>query len=476
MKQLRKYQEEGVAFLKNRGAALLADEPGLGKTGTSIKTVVELDAWRILVLCPHTMLYVWESEIYDWDDNCEVCVVEGSYQEKKKKLLEGFEAGNPKRKYIITNWETLSQKKQLPLANLPWDVVIGDEIHKIKNRNAKMSKALKQITNVGKKKIRKYGLSGTPYINSADELWSILNWLDPVRWSSYWQFVNKYMIVHDTPFGKQYKNLKNDGIELQQDIRPWYLRRRKVEVLKELPPKQYQHIWTDISKTQYDMYMTMKHDFIAEFGDTYVDAATQLAQHIRFRQLVVSPAVLDPTFPDDSPRLDTAVEYIEQMAGPVVVFSHFVAGTTLMKARLEKRGIPCEIITGAVSAHERHRIIQWFQGQPKTTTCAVLCTIGAGGVGTTLTNANTVVFLDQDWSPSVNAQAEDRCHRFGQKDPVTIVTLAIPQTIDMRVMQVLHGKSSEFGKVFSSDVIGTPPKPGKLNIREAEKAIWDSEE
>ena len=463
MLELRDYQRVGVDFLKSRGAALLADAPGIGKTPQTIVAIKELDSYRVLVFCPNSMVYVWAEEIERWDEEAEAIPLVGSYQQKRKTLITEYTPTDSKRKYFITNWETLSQKNKLPLQNCVWDVVVGDEIHKIKNRRTQTTKQLKLITNSKKQKVRKIGLSGTPFINSADELWSILNWFDPKRWSSYWKFVDTYMVVTNAPWGKQITGQKFGGKLLEADIRPWVLRRLKSEVMKELPDKQYQHIWTDISKTQYDLYMSLKRDFFAEYGDFEIDAAGLLDQLIRFRQIVVSPAVLDPSLPDDSPRLDAVEEYVVNYGQPVVIFSNFVSTVHLLEQRLAKHKIPTWSIHGSVPAKDRADSIRAFQNHKGSG--AMLCTIGAAGVGITLHNASTILFVDRDWSPAINGQAEDRVHRHGQKNAVNVVTFGIPGTIDTRVISVLNSKAKEFKKVFASEVVGTPAKPGKMKIR-----------
>lgn len=465
--ELRKYQRTGVDFLKNRGAVLLADAPGIGKTPQTIVAIKELDEYRILVLCPNSMVFVWAEEISKWDEDAIAVPVIGSYAEKRSTLINEYDPTNKTRKYFITNWETLAQTKRLPFENCVWDVVVADEVHKIKNRKAKTTRALKQITNTKKRKVRKIGLSGTPFINSADELWSILNWFDPKRWSSYWKFVETYMVMENRPWGKQIVGQKYGGKLLEADIRPWMLRRLKSDVLKELPDKQYQHIWTEISKLQYDLYMSMKRDFFIEYGDVEIDASGLLDQLIRFQQLIVSPAVLDPSLPDESPRLDAVEEYVVNYGKPVVVFSRFVATIHLLEQRFQKVGIPTWSIYGDVSSQDRADRVHAFQAHNGPG--VMLCTIAAGGVGITLHNASTILFVDRDWSPAINGQAEDRVHRFGQKNAVNVVTFGIPGTVDTRVIQVLNTKAKEFKKIFISDAIGTPPKPGKMRIHMKEE-------
>jgi SNF2 family DNA or RNA helicase len=452
--ELRKYQREGVNFLKQpRGTALLADQQGLGKTIQVITACKELDIERILVVCPKPVISVWEQEIPIWDTSARAVPLLGTPAQKTRALKEGWAFQG--RTYFITNWETLLQAS-VPLANLPWHCVVADEAHRIKNRKAKRTKALKKIRTQ-----RKFAATGTPFDKNPDELWSLLNWLSPGRWKSYWQFYNSYLEWTDTPWGREITGLKSDGKLLEADIQPWVLRRLKSQVLTELPPKQYQYIWCNLSKTQYEIYQQLSRDFLAEFDGITVETPGVLARLTRFRQLTASPAVLDADLPDDSLKLDAVADYISDMDEPVVVFSCFVDSLWLLADRIgkfkEKR--PVWIYTGDTSHEDKKQFIEQFQSQKPGEKGIFLATIGAAGVGITLHRASTVLFIDRDWSPANNEQAEDRVHRMGQPSSVNVVTFAVPKTIDTHVLKLLDEKRETFAKVMAADVIGKPEPP-----------------
>lgn len=454
---LRPYQKKGIQFLKNRKAALLADQPGLGKTIQAICAVKESRDFRILVLCPKIMLDTWGQEIQKWHSGSVVVYVLGSPQQKAEIIKREFLSEIATTKYFITNWESIIQQKT-NIDRVHWDVIIADEAHRIKNRKTKTAKCLKKI-----KTRKKYALSGTPFTNKPEELWSLLNWLAPKNWSSYWKFFETYLEYQNTPWGKQITGLKSGGTTLKKDIQPLVLRRLKSHVLKELPPKSYQHMWSMISPLQHKLYMQLRKEFLAEYHDTTVQAPGVLAQLIRFRQLVISPRLLGEEFPDDSPRLDDIAEYISDLDCPVIVFSNFVGTLHLLATRLQKRGLSeLFFIHGQQSQKQNQAAMQQFQ--TSTGSPVMLATIDAAGVGITLTNANVIVFCDRSWSPAKNEQAEDRAHRIGQDNPVNIISFGIPGTIDERVEKLLYQKKEDFSKVLASDVIGLPDKPGKAVI------------
>lgn len=209
------------------------------------------------------------------------------------------------------------------------------------------------------------------------------------------------------------------------------------------------------------MYAQLTKDFLTEFGGVTVESPGVLARMTRFRQLTVSPAVLDFDYPDDSPKLDAIAEYIEDLNEPVVVFSCFVDSLWLLADRIgkfkDKRKL--WLFTGETPHDERTQYIKEFQNQRAGESGIFLATIGAAGVGITLNRASTVVFIDRDWSPANNEQAEDRVHRMGQRGSVNVVTFAVPDTIDMYVLKLLQQKRETFAKVLAADVIGKPPKP-----------------
>jgi SNF2 family DNA or RNA helicase len=329
-------------------------------------------------------------------------------------------------------------------------------IWRAKNRKAKRTKALKKIRTQ-----RKFAATGTPFDKNPDELWSILNWLSPGRWNSYWKFYNTYLEWADTPWGRKITGLKSDGKLLEKDIQPWVLRRLKSQVLTELMPKQYQYIWVNLSKTQYTMYEQLRKDFLTEYDGTLMESPGVLARLTRFRQLTASPAVLSVDYPDQSPKLDAVAEYISDMDEPVVVFSCFVDSLWLLANRIakqkEKRNI--WIYTGELPHEEKKEYIRQFQAQEPGEKGVFLATIGAAGVGITLHRASTVLFIDRDWSPANNEQAEDRVHRMGQPNAVNIVTFAVPNTIDTHVLKLLDEKRKTFAKVLAADVIGKPSPP-----------------
>jgi SNF2 family DNA or RNA helicase len=453
-RKLRNYQREGVNFLKQpRGTVLLADQQGLGKTIQVITACKELDLLHVLVVCPKPVISVWEQEVPLWDTQARVVPLLGTPAQKARTLRDNW--GVEGRTYFVTNWETLLQTG-VPLANLPWHCVVADEAHRIKNRKAKRTKALKKIRTQ-----RKIAATGTPFDKNPDELWSLLNWLSPGRWSSYWKFYNTYLEWTDTPWGRKVTGLKSDGKLLEKDIQPWVLRRLKSQVLTELPPKQFQYIWVNLSKTQFKMYEQLTKEFLAEYDGTSMESPGVLARLTRFRQLTASPTVLHADFPDDSPKLDAVADYISDMDEPVVVFSCFVDSLWLLADRIgkfkEQRKL--WLYTGDTPHEEKKKAIEEFQAQKPGEKGIFLATIGAAGVGITLHRASTALFIDRDWSPANNEQAEDRVHRMGQPNAVNIVTFAVPKTIDTHVLKLLDEKRQTFAKVLAADVIGKPTPP-----------------
>jgi SNF2 family DNA or RNA helicase len=388
-----------------------------------------------LVIAPLTTLGMWKEHFDELTDLTTVVI-------DPKKRLQSWERFDRTRADVFCcHWEVV---RLMPELHQPrWLHIIADECHRMKNRKAQQTKAVKALAGYWKT-----AMSGTPVVNRPDELWSVLNWLQPKQYSSYWKFFKAHVMV-ETQFarGHQYQQVvgpKNLEL-LHKNIEPWFVRRLKKDVLLDLPDKYYTEIKVDLNYQQRRIYNQMRDDMLAWIGqqqDEVLPAPVVIAQLTRLQQFAIAYA----TFNDDhvqlsepSSKLDAVMEIIDETEEQVVVFSRFKQAVNLLAYRLEQHGIKYVLLTGDVSQEERTRAVAKFQrGEAQV----FIGSIAAGGVGITLHAASTVVFIDRDWSPALNSQAEDRLHRYGQKNAVQVIDIVARNTIDLGKHQMLETKAS----------------------------------
>lgn len=437
--KLYDFQQEAVDKLKDVNCRLIGDEMGSGKTveGMALDLINREPGDKTLVVAPlSTLKTTWEKHFKE-HTNLKTRVVN-----PKKR---GWLFRDDKVDVYITHWESLRLFIKEPSIQNPsilkinWKHIIADEVHRARNRGTQQTKALKRIPAV-----YKTGLTGTPIVSKPDNLWSILNWLYPEEYSSYWRFFHTYVkAVREQANGRWFwkaVGTKNEK-QLQDNMEPFFIRRLKKEILPFLPEKYYSTIEVELTPVQRKAYDQMKEYMLAwlEEQERFLAAPVVIAQLTRLQQLSV--AYTDGkkmTYP--SSKIKVLMEIInDNPSESIVVFSRFKQAITLVEGMLKASEIPYVKITGDVPSFLRASAIEKFQ---KGDVKIFLGTIGAGSEGITLTRANTVIFLDRDWTPAANAQAEDRLHRVGQDSSVHVIDLIGRNTIDTRRNKTLEMKKS----------------------------------
>jgi len=444
MPELFPYQQEDVDAMESVPGVLLASEPGTGKTFIACEELSNAEPERVLIICPNTVKSVWEDTLKAFGYYGPLMTLNGT----TRSQIANFDGG-----VLIVNWEALARIPRLSV--IEWDYVIADEAHYAKNRKVKRTKALKML-----RAKHKRALTGTPLVNKPDELWSLLNWLYPDAYRSYWRFFERYVSYEiKYPYGyKEIRGVKNVET-LRKEISAFTIRRLKKDVLPQLPDKYYTTLRVDLSPQQRRAYDAMKEDSLAwleqEPQDQPLPAPTVLAQLTRLRQFASAYCTIEfgwtqfdhqVTMSEPSSKLDALMELLADMGDePVVVFSQFKQLVNLAKQRLDTAGIPTWIMTGDTPESERANIISAFQqGQGRV----FIATIQSGGVGNTLHRASTAIFLDRTWSPAINLQAEDRLHRIGQENAVQIINIQADDTVDQVVEETLDRKWSWIRKIL----------------------------
>jgi SNF2 family DNA or RNA helicase len=432
------YQQEAVERMIASESFLLADEMGLGKTVCALWEIRERGRTqgvnRVLVVCPKSVISVWQDHIEWLLPKAEVY---SSAQEMARRPL------GQHIQFVVTNYEQVRINNSAYL-KVFWDYVISDEAHYLKNRKALRTRATKRLRAKYKR-----ALSGTPMVNRPDELWSILNWLYPSKFKSYWRyfeyFVRYVQLVGPHGSYKKIVGPKNTS-ELKEILEPFMLRRLKRDVLKELPEKYYTHLKVEMSPQQRRAYEEMRKESLAWVGaheDEPVPAPMVVARLTRLRQFAAAYAFRDDEgnmrMAEPSCKLDALMELLEDTEEPIVVYSQFKQMIKMAERRLDAAKVPYVSLTGDTPNADRGRLVERFQsGKARV----FLGTTKAGGVGITLHRASTVVFLDRSWSPADNLQAEDRLHRIGQKNAVQVIIIQSDAQVDKDVEKKLDLKWS----------------------------------
>lgn len=439
------HQREGFHFGMQHDKWLLADEPGLGKTKSVIDIAVAKKLQRgykhCLIICGiNGLKWNWQNEIKIHSN--ETGWILGQRTKNNKtiigsntdKLNDILNIDKINSYFLITNVESLRDDHiQYELAHLCRDKTIGfvaiDEIHVCKNASSKQGKGILKL-----QPECRIAMTGTPLMNNPLDLFIILKWLGYEK-HPFYTFKQHYCVLGG--FGGYqvvgYRNLD----EVQEALNQLMLRRLKSDVL-DLPDKLYIDEYVEMSSKQAKIYKEVT-DYVKSNIDKISTSINPLAELIRMRQATGYTGILSSTV-QESAKLDRMEELVNECVSnnkKVVIFSNWTQITDIAYARLCKKHNG-EIITGATKDNERQNIVKEFQTNPN---CKfIVGTIGAMGTGITLTEGTVEIFLDEPWTRASKAQAEDRCHRIGSNENITIYTIMCKNTIDERIHQIIERK------------------------------------
>jgi SWI/SNF-related matrix-associated actin-dependent regulator of chromatin subfamily A-like protein 1 len=414
------FQKKGIAFINAKnGRALLADQMGLGKSLQALGYLqLHLKKRPALIVVPASLKLNWEREAHLWMPN------------PKTQVLSGGTPYKITGEIIIINYDILPKwKDALKAINI--QVLILDEIHYIKSSSAQRTKAVKQLA---KGIPHVIGLSGTPIINRPIEAYNAIKIINPMVVGDNWDFGKKFCNLHHNGYSWDFNGASNTDKLHELLINTIMLRRLKSDVLTDLPDKI--HSFVPIELDNEKEYQSAENNFIAfvqrtkgaEAAEKANNAAT-LAEIEGLKQLAVKG------------KMKQVIDWINNFLeadGKLVVFAvHKFVIDTLM-AEFNKNQVMAVKIDGSVPNNIRQEMVNQFQGNPKVK--LFIGNIQAAGVGITLTAASNVAFIELPWTPGAVVQAEDRCHRIGQKDSVGIHYLLATNTIEEKIAKLLDKK------------------------------------
>lgn len=433
---LRDYQLTGVKWLYNiykcELGSILADEMGLGKSIQLIYLIKQIikeqkDA-KILIVAPTSLIFNWEKEFNKFGKELKYQVIYGT----KQKRLEQLEKNDSN--ILITTYGLLREDLEI-YKQINFEVMAIDEAQNIKNISTMISKAVKKVN----AKV-KFALTGTPLENSVLELWSIFDFIMPGYLANIKVFQAKYNI----------KDMNKENIDklnnLNEQIKPFILRRKKEDVLKDLPPKIENNIYIELNETQKKLYAANvkktkeeMEEIIATEG--YKKARFKILQLLtKLRQLCIDPRIVYSNYKGESSKITQLVDITKDIIKnnhKILIFTSFKTALDIVEKELNKQKIKTYTIEGSVSSKKRMELVEKFNNDD---TDVFLITIKSGGTGLNLTSADVVIHLDLWWNPQVENQATDRAHRIGQKNSVEVIKLICKGTIEERILELQNKK------------------------------------
>jgi SNF2 family DNA or RNA helicase len=455
---LREYQKVGYNWFKTLDylgfGGILGDEMGLGKTLQAITFILANKGSKTLIVAPTSLIYNWISEFEKFAPVAKVAAVNGS-KEEREEILKNIE----KFDVVITTYNLLKRDLEI-YKEIDFDYCILDEAQNIKNPNSQNAVAVKEI-----KARTRFALSGTPIENSLMELWSIFDFIMPGY------------LYDEKRFSVRYHKKLRECPEVLEDlnrlIKPFILRRRKKDVLKELPDKIEKTLMVTLEEEQkkiYKVYANHAMELIENKvrNDEFKNSKIEILSYItKLRQLCLDPTVLMNDYSGGSTKIEALVELLHKSIEEghrVLVFSQFTSVLKNIHKRLSMEGISFSYLDGSVPSEKRMNMVKAFNEGENS---VFLISLKAGGTGLNLTSADVVIHFDPWWNPAVEEQATDRAHRIGQKNVVEVIKIIAKGTIEEKILSLQQDK-----KKLISELMGDELSSGESFASLSEEEIF----
>lgn len=428
---LRDYQVSGFEFFKTLSdyqfGGILADEMGLGKTIQTIAFLLSNKDKKSIVITPTALIYNWKNELEKFAPTLKVGLLHASKSEREKILdnIDNYDV-------LLTTYTTYKNDID-KYKNISFDYCIIDEAQNIKNPDAIITKAIKNVN----AKV-KFALTGTPIENNLMELWSIFDFIMPGY------------LYNKSKFKSIFINNDKNIIELKNLIKPFILRRTKKEVITELPDKIEQKIIIDLEKEHKRAYKGYVNLITRKIKENNQDNITVFSYLTKLRQLCLSPELMVKNYQGKNSKLDVLINIINDSSDEkILVFSQFTKVLEVIGKRLNEENISYSYLDGKTSAKDRVKLVEEFNTNNNK---VFLISLKAGGTGLNLTSANIVVHFDPWWNPAVEDQASDRAHRIGQKNVVNVIKLIAKGTAEERVINLQETKKELIEDVINGNL------------------------
>ena len=444
--ELRPYQKEGFKWINEITdlgfGGVLADDMGLGKTLQIIAFLLSQKKSKSIVVVPTSVIYNWMDEFEKFAPSIRIGLVHGS-KSKRDKVLRDFKRGlgikieekNLKEKsyekydVLLTTYGTLKNDEKA-YENLSFDYCIIDEAQNIKNPSAQATLSVKNI-----KSRCNIALTGTPIENNLMELWSIFDFVMPGYLFTKERFRERFILDES--------NLS----ELKSLITPFILRRLKEEVLSELPEKLEKKYLVEMKGKQKQLYSFYVNAIKNQLNENKSseksgrDKINLFAYLTKLREICLDPSLVVPDYKGGSSKLTVVKEIVKdasESGKKILLFSQFTSVLQKIEEDFKKEDISYLYLDGGTSAKDRVERVKKFNEDSNIK--VFLISLKAGGVGLNLTSASVVIHFDPWWNPSVEDQATDRVHRFGQENKVEVIKLVAKDTIEEKIVLMQEDK------------------------------------
>jgi SWI/SNF-related matrix-associated actin-dependent regulator 1 of chromatin subfamily A len=453
METLFPYQVIGANWLAKKKVALLADEMGLGKSAQAISACDEVKSQKVLVVCPAVAKVNWLREFHKFGK-----------QSRNFQIVHGY--STPIDPFISTIISYDSLVSGIFGLGHHYDTLIIDEVHLLKSLDAKRTKVVFGKDGIVRRAKRVWALSATPAPNDVSELWVILYTFGATK-LNYFDFINHYCEVEMGNYGPKILGNKKENLEeLKKILGGVMLRRKKEEVMKELPPISYSDVVVEPGEVDIELtkdfiqyaFPEDRRDVLQEqLNKDYEDVSNIIERFgergdktiIMLEAMAKSVSTLRRY--NGLQKLAPVIELIKQELkskayDKLVIFAvHRDVIEGLRQGLMEFNPVT---LYGGTPAEQRQRNIDRFQKVKKTK--IFIGNIQAAGTAITLTAAHQVIFVEQDWVPANNAQAAMRCHRIGQTKPVFVRFIGIANSIDNQIASILRRKTKQLTELFDT--------------------------
>lgn len=451
--ELLPYQIDGIAFAAGTGRVVLADDMGLGKTiqgiGMAELLARECNISRVLIVCPASVKAQWRNEIIKFCDRDSAIVV--------GEATDRFDQYRNGAFFTICNYEQVLRDLQA-IEQVNWDLIILDEGQRIKNWEAKTSRAIKAL-----KSPYALVLSGTPLENRLEELYSVMEFIDDRRLGPDFRFQQRHRVSDDVGRVEGYKNLD----ALRELLKPVLLRRTRDMVMKQLPPRTTEIIKIAPTAEQMEIHAANKKIVAQIVRKPYITEMDLLRMQkalLLCRMVADSTVLVNKEEPGYSTKFDRLAELLPLLAAEdgrkVILFSEWTTMLSLIEKNILKpASIQYVRLDGSVAQKKRQALVNQFQNDPE---CTFFITTNAGATGLNLQAANTVVNVDLPWNPAILEQRIGRAHRMGQKRPVQVYLMVTEGTLEEGMLATLAVKKglSTAALDIESDVTKIDMKSG----------------
>ena len=442
---LRPYQKTGFQWLKTLESygfgGILADEMGLGKTLQVIAflaTVPKKTTQKTsLVVCPASLIYNWGEELTKFAPQLSYRLILGTAAERKA-LRDRADTD-----VWVTSYELLRQDIG-DYSRQEFYCCVLDEAQHIKNAATLTSKAVKQINSR-----QRFVLTGTPVENRLSELWNLFDFL----MSGYLYTNTAFREKLEKPIVKS-KNPEASA-QLRRLVQPFLLRRRKAEVLKELPPKEEYVRRISLSEEERKTYCACVQATVEKL-DREQGKLQILAALTRLRQICCDPNLCFENYQGETSKLDACMELCQAMVEnghQILLFSQFTSMLDRIRARLDEASISSFTLQGSTTKEKRAKLVKAFNAGAAS---VFLISLKAGGTGLNLTAADIVIHFDPWWNQAAQDQATDRAHRIGQQAHVQVYKLIAKDTIEEKILELQEKKAALMDTISGAEDGGIP--------------------